>query len=280
MMNSIQAKLLEILQWYHTFCDDNNLRYIAVGGTFLGAVRHGGFIPWDDDIDVGMPRKDYEEFLKLMRNEQGRFRLETPYSSDPDYCYSVSKLFDSSTTAVEVSKYNCRRGLFVDIFPLDGIGNSQEEIDINFSQINKLNMLRASRMSEVNKARKWYKNLAIVVNKLIPEAVINTKKLIIKLDELCKEHDFDSYSYGGMLLTQYGKRYIMERSLFDELETYKFENTCIYGVKDYEKYLSQLYGDWRKLPPENKRESGHVFSYVNLNESYLEKESRNEEQHT
>ncbi|MDE6558154.1 MAG: LicD family protein, partial [Clostridia bacterium] len=87
-MSELQQRLLDMLKWFHAFCVEHNLRYYALGGTLLGAVRHKGFIPWDDDIDVGMPRKDYNRFIKLMKNADGQsvFRLETPLENK-DFVY-------------------------------------------------------------------------------------------------------------------------------------------------------------------------------------------------
>ena len=79
-MNEMQSKLLDMMKWFHGYCEENGLRYYALGGTALGAVRHGGFIPWDDDLDVGMPRADYDRMISLCENGTGntRYRIEAP----------------------------------------------------------------------------------------------------------------------------------------------------------------------------------------------------------
>ena len=104
-LNGIQLKLLEMFKWYHEFCVDNNLKYYALGGTMLGAIRHKGFIPWDDDIDVGMPRDDYNKFIELTCNKKfGKYIVESIYDNNPDYYYGYSKLYDTSTTLIEKTR--------------------------------------------------------------------------------------------------------------------------------------------------------------------------------
>ena len=90
----IQKKLIVMLAWFDTFCRENKLKYYAVGGTLLGAVRHHGFIPWDDDVDLAMPRKDYERLSRLMgTNEHNHYILETAYSDDRSFCFPYMKLY-------------------------------------------------------------------------------------------------------------------------------------------------------------------------------------------
>ena len=271
MTTDLQEHLLEILKWYHNFCEKHKLKYYAIGGTFLGAVRHKGFIPWDDDIDVAMPRPDYERFILLMsQKEETRFRLETPESSNEDYLYTVSKLYDTSTTVVERVKTRCRRGVFLDIFPIDGIGKTPQEVSKNYKKIYYKNLFFASRTSIIRASRVWWKNLSIIFSHLIPSYIINDKKFLIALDKECSKISFSDSKFVGVLLTQYGTKYIMEKSIFEDIEQYSFEGQLINGVKDYEKFLTLIYGkDWRCLPPENKRLSGHDFDYVNLKQSYL-----------
>ena len=124
-MTETQRKLLTALQWFHHFCSEHNLRYYAVGGTCLGAVRHKGFIPWDDDIDVGMPRKDYKKFLELTSAIQDNELYKVEYlPSKHGFTYPYCKLYDIGTTLIENSRYKIKRGIYIDVFPLDGIGLS------------------------------------------------------------------------------------------------------------------------------------------------------------
>lgn len=117
-LSALQSRLLLILKWYHEFCTQNNLRYYLLGGTMLGAARHSGFIPWDDDIDVGMPRRDYEQFLKLTQNKRfGNFTIEDMHTKNKDYCYGYAKIYDVNSTLVENTRYKIKRGIYIDLFP-------------------------------------------------------------------------------------------------------------------------------------------------------------------
>lgn len=267
----MKQKYLEMLNYLDGICSDNNLRYYAIGGTFLGAVRHEGFIPWDNDIDVAMPRADYNQFIQIVRNDNNpRYTIETPDSDCQEYLYSVSKLYDKTTTLVENLKIKIKRGIYIDVFPMDGIADKQENINSNYRRIDFYNKIFATRTCSVRAQRSWWKNLTIILANVIPEKIFSTKKLLIKLDHMCAEKDFDNSQYVGVLLTQYGTKYIMPRRLFDQSERYKFEDTTIVGVKDYDTYLKMLFGDWHKLPPEDKRVEGHDYILLNLNKSYLE----------
>jgi lipopolysaccharide cholinephosphotransferase len=138
-VKSVQRKLKEMFLVFHNFCVDNQLTYIALGGTMLGAARHQGFIPWDDDIDVGMPRKDYEKLTILLTNKKiGSCILETSDSPDRNYCFAYAKLYDTTSTLIENTKQQLIRGVYIDIFPLDGLGNSVEEAKRNYKTIDNL----------------------------------------------------------------------------------------------------------------------------------------------
>ena len=115
--NKLKPMLVEMMGWFHNFCVNHNLRYYAAGGTMLGAIRHKGFIPWDDDIDIVMPRTDYEKLEQLMKNQVcKRYLLETPNTDAKDFFYTFSKLYDTETTLIENTKYKIKRGIYLDIF--------------------------------------------------------------------------------------------------------------------------------------------------------------------
>ena len=265
-----REKLLNGLRYLNSICEDYSLRYYAIGGTFLGAVRHNGFIPWDNDIDVCMPRNDYYRFEKIVNEQKGIYFVETPQSVNTDYCYSVAKMYDTTTTVVENIKYKTKRGVYIDIFPLDGIGNTLSEVKTNYGKIDFMNMIFTSRTSVVRPGRERWKNYIIRFASILPSHLINEKKLVKKLDNMCARLDYENNAYVGVLLTQYRKKYIMEKRLFEDIDHYRFEDIEVVGVKDYETYLTNLYGNWRALPPADKQVVGHDFSYVDLNHSYLE----------
>lgn len=264
----LKQKLTEMLAWFHDYCVEHRLRYYVLGGTMLGAVRHKGFIPWDDDIDVGMPRSDYEKFAQLMGSEnKGKYRLETPYSMAKDFTYTFSKIYDTTTTLVENTKFETKRGIYLDLFPLDGLADTLEESQKRFNKIDfKFNFLLA-RVTSFRKGRSLMKNIAVILFPIIP---FNNKKLQIEIDEMCKERDFDNCKYGGNLLGAWRFKEVMESSIMGNPTLYQFENIYVCGAEHYNEYLTHLYGDWKKLPPKEKQVTHHEYKECDLRKSYLE----------
>ena len=265
----LKETLIAMMQWFHQFCVDNDIRYYVVDGTMLGAARHQGFIPWDDDIDVGVPRRDYEKLASILNEKtEGRYVLETPDSPAKEFIYTYSKLYDTTTTLVEHARKDIRRGVFIDIFPLDGIGNSVDESKNNYKRIDFLFKFYMARVVAVRSGRSFYKNAAVMAEQLIPECIINNQKLRRELVAECKKHDFDECLYGGNLLSTWRFREVMERKIMGTPTLYQFENIEVFGVEDYDGYLTSLYGDWRKLPPAEKQVTHHDFVECDLHRSY------------
>lgn len=269
-LTPLQTKLLESLKWFDAFCKEHDLRYYAIGGTILGAMRHQGFIPWDDDIDLGMPRSDYEKLKEYAKTEKGRFRFETYDSEADDYCYPINKLYDSSTTLVEHKRTNIIRGVFIDIFPLDGIGDTLEEGYKNYPSIKKMYSFYLTMIAGVRKGRSFMKNAAVVACRLIPGFVVNQRAVRIKLNAKCAIYDFDKSKFGGNLLGAYWQREIIDLSLLGTPNYYPFEDMMIAGPEKADEYLTHVYRDWRKLPPKEKQVSHHDFVKLDLEKGYLD----------
>lgn len=264
----LKTMLTDMMLWFHNFCVENNLRYYAIGGTMLGAARHEGFIPWDDDIDVGMPRSDYNKLAELLNcKTDGRYVLETPETTANDYYYPFTKLYDTKTTLVENTKYKIKRGIYLDIFPFDGFGQTEEDCVKNYKKINKLNKLLLLKVAGIRKGRKLYKNLGVILFRVIP---INPKKILKNLVVQCAKYDYDSCKYVGNSVGAWGLKEIMPAVIIGSPKLYKFENIEIYGVEDADAYLTHVYGNWRELPPVEKRVTHHDYIKCDLDKSYLE----------
>ena len=270
-MNDLQLKMLDMMSWYHKLCEENNLRYYVVGGTALGAIRHKGFIPWDDDIDVGMPRADYEKFRELSSklSAGSRYAIEFP-SNKKDFVYPYGKVYDTATTLIEHTRYKTKRGIFIDVFPLDGLGDDKEEALRSFEAIDAKYNLLATEVCALRKERGWYKNLAIIIARCIPPFILNSRKLIRQIEELSKKRDFDSCEYVANAVGNWHKKEIMRREWLGTPTLYEFESIKVYGPENYHEYLTQLYGDYMKLPPKEKQVSHHDYLYFNVEKSYLE----------
>lgn len=269
MLSLVQKKLLEMLGWFHGYCHENGLTYYIVGGSMLGAVRHGGFIPWDDDIDVVLPRPDYNRLLSMFTERVDHYLLESPYTGNADYYYTYAKLYDTETTLTEKTRRNCRRGLYIDIFPLDGVGRDKLEMEANFAKIDKLNMFLMTRTCAITRDRIFYKNAAIVLSRLIPSFIVNDRDLVVKVDKLAASFGYDDSLYVANLMGSYRKKEVLKKSIFGKPTKYKFENIVVDGVEYYDEFLTNIYGDWKKIPPKEKQKTGHEYIEIDLYKSWL-----------
>lgn len=269
-MNAMQEKLLEMLDWFHSFCVSNNIRYYIIGGTLLGAMRHGGFIPWDDDVDVAVPMGDYERLCALLAERRGHYIIETAFGGRDDYVCNYAKLYDTDTTLVEHAKRECRRGVYLDIFPLGGIGDTQEEAQRNYRGYLWLSRFLSTRTSAVRKERAWYKNAAIVLASLIPGFMARENRTAQRLERMAEKMSRGDAKYVITFASAYELREIMPREVYGTPAEYTFEGRRFFGPAEPEEYLRRLYGDWRQLPPPEERTSGHDIAELRLDRSYLQ----------
>lgn len=272
-LRQMQIMLTDMLESYHEFCVENSLVYYVVDGTALGAARHRGFIPWDDDIDVGMPRPDYEKFIKLYSkiNRNKRYILETPYSDKSATAFPYSKLYDTNTTMIERTSPPIVRGIFIDIFPLDGVGNNMNSLQY-VSKIEKNMILRDRLITSIGSNTSFIKRILSKNKQKFMRIFYPPQKVTKKINRLAQKNDYEKSAYIGNLIARKAKKGIMDKSIFGKPKEYKFENISIYGPADIDTYLKKLYGNWRQLPPKEKQITHHNY-YLDLSTPYHESAS-------
>lgn len=270
LSNPVHNILLDMLEFFHTTCVELNLNYYAVGGTMLGAKRHNGFIPWDDDIDIAMPRKDYEILIREFNSRFGKskYALEYPSEQNPEYTYLYAKLYDTDTTLVEQARKPIKRGVYLDIFPLDGIGDNLEEAKLNYSPILKRIRWHYWFVCSYTKYKVFSKKVLVFLARIINVLFVSERKLNNRINSMCKQRDFYKSEYVGNLLGAWAYKEIVRREYLGKPTEYDFCGITIYGVEKPHEYLSSIYGDYMKLPPEEKRVSHHDYINIDLNKSY------------
>ncbi len=268
-MTESQSKLLNMLDFFHKLCVKENLRYYVVGGTALGTMRHGGFIPWDDDIDVGMPRPDYERLCQLAKtNLSSTYVFEFPGEAK-DFTYTYAKMYDTSTTLVENKRHDIKRGLYIDVFPIDGMGDTYEAGLNHYKAIDKYKNLIGMKTYGIRKGRKLYKNLSVVLMRLVPEFVLSTRKLMDKFDSLCRAEAYDNSVYVANCSGAWGSKEVIEKRWLGTPIVRDFSSIKVMCPEYADEYLTALYGDWRTPPPIEKQKSHHDYVYIDLSKSYL-----------
>lgn len=262
-MNEIQNKLLEIAIAFVKVCEKLGLSYFAIGGTCLGAIRHQGFIPWDDDIDFCMPRKDYEIFEKEAHKYLPPKYFVQTYKTDKNYIYPFMKIRDSETTAIEdeIKKLKINHGVWIDIFPMDGL---PDDFDVK-KKIETFDRQFVRRRFFIGGYQKSFLDF---VEKLVSIILFPTKRSAIKKSEkLAKKYSInDTVYFWWNWSSRFEHNFKVE--WFLDYETVPFESMKIRVPKKYNDYLTEHYGDWKMLPPMEKRVSGHTFSLVDLTKSY------------
>ena len=249
---------VQILSYIDAFCQQNNLKYSLYAGTLLGAVRHKGFIPWDDDIDIFMPREDYERLVKMFDNYSSDYKLHTLELSSTYYC-AFAKVEDSRTVICEHTTAP-NTGIYVDIFPFDYVGDNIEKATAFINKIMFWRKLYLAKLIIPTKRNSLYKRIIIYVLKilLLPFS-LRTLALIIsgKAKSISLKTKYSADVAGG-----YGLKEILPSNIFDNLVSLTFEGKSFKCIANYDIYLSSVFGDYMKLPPIEQRVSPHIVDSI------------------
>ena len=266
------AIIVDILKAFIKICKQNGLRYYCAGGTAIGAVRHSGMIPWDDDIDVFMPRPDYDKFFEICgRMDMECYETVTPHHNDK-YPLYFSKLVSKSTTLQEEADIPFVTGLYIDIFPLDGASDDMSEA----LKLKKKFIKLAHRLTAISTRNTFSEYISLLFDRnewgrfLIKLWGFVDRKgcrrhLLKSMDAICSTYNYDESSnvitYSGV----YGKREIYPKSWIEKPSQFQFEGLTVDLPGEYDTYLRNFFGDYMKLPPVEQRTTIHSRTYFNLN---------------
>ena len=254
----------EMLKVFVDICNKYSIRYFVQGGTLLGTVRHSGFIPWDDDVDVSLHREDYEKFLEVAEKELPDYYFLQTKDTDPEYPNNFAKIRDSRTTFLETSakNLNINHGAYIDIFPLDnypcGIKAKLYEIK------KKLLTWRINKAFYIPHMSLVSKIATIITMILFP----SLKGAVTKREKLYKSVPFSDtvVNNSGAWLS----KEIIPRKWVDGIIEMEFEGIKVNVSDKYDEWLTYVYGDYMSLPPENERVGHHYVDIFDMNKPYTE----------
>lgn len=249
---------MDILDAVDTFCTNNNIKYSIACGTMLGAIRHGGYIPWDDDIDIYMLRHDYQHFLKIFpKNYQGIYSLAC-IERTPNWHLTFAKVYDNRTLIKEPKMNTPEIGVNIDIFVIDNIPDDEEEW-LAFNK-KRRRLYRNIQLSSLKNSPSFplLKNILICILRL-RYVFANREKNVMRLSNFIQKYNsipckrvFETSS--GMMCKR-----PFERTLFDDITYIPFEDRKYKGFRDYNSYLTAVYGpNYMTPPPPDKRASNHI----------------------
>ena len=268
----IRERLVSMLDVLMDYCRRHGLICYLVGGTMLGAVRHKGFIPWDDDIDVGMPRNDYERLRELVKTEPIGAHYAFASGDDGTYSNPYGQLMDTDTVLKRAStEYLLDRmvtgHLYIDVFPVDGFPDSEEETKQFIDRVTFLRKAIKYSRSRFGRGTTGFRRV-IKFFPVLATRLIGNRRLVRWMVKESSKYRYETASYIGIVanaLYGVGERYRKDEAF--PLIDVPFEGKMYPGVACYDAYLTGIYGDYRKLPPEEQRISHHIQVYVKQSDS-------------
>lgn len=258
--------LIQTFKSFQDFCQLNHLTYFAAGGTALGAIRHKGLIPWDDDIDVYMPRKDYNRLLELKESLVGsNYEIIDP--RDEGYYCLMAKYSYRNSTLWEYKDIPFSMGVYVDVFALDFFDGTREDALKQRKHFDKHGAL--FRIGTIQRSWKSI-GLQLVQGQFSKGLWQLFQKCVIRPLRPFFRHTILSYpkvSSGEWIVAYSGasaQKDVYRAIWFEETKTFPFEDTTIEVPSGYEEYLRHMYGNYMQLPPEEKRVSHHPHYFLDL----------------
>ncbi len=262
-IRALQMRILDILLAFDKMCAEHGLRYCICYGSMIGAVRHKGFIPWDDDLDVAMPRPDYDKFIAHASEW-----LPKPFEfvcaeNDPDYPLPFGKIQDASTTLIERPHLYYLGGCYIDVFPYDAFADNKL---VRWWQCTRYSFYRKClylvHRDPYRHGRGPSSWIPLLVRKMY-----TMQGLQKRIRKILTKNDYDKAKYASSYTAGYNKA--LPKEISDNFGPYEFEGHIVQGMVKYDPYLKTMYGDYMQIPPEEKRVQ-HNFYHLDLYHPYRE----------
>lgn len=282
--------ILKVMDFFIDICQKHNLRYYIAYGSAIGAVRHKGLIPWDDDIDIFMPRPDYEKLVEICTEiNMGDYRLITPFNTKK-YYLPFAKMTDTRSLLLEETFYRCIIGPYIDIFVLDGCGNDIKEARRLAAQYDRLRgkVYAATHYHNISELWNHFKDMHLryLLNYFyfLPCKEKRAKKLYKRMLDICKSHDyenskyticyFDTYSHldksgikeedGAVIKVNREYNIVYSKHLFEGYEEVPYEGRTVRLPSGNHELLKSQFGDYMQLPPKEDQRSNHVIAFLDM----------------
>lgn len=262
-LDEIKQIEFDLLKHFDTFCRENDIRYVLSNGTLLGAVKYKGFIPWDDDVDVLVPREDYDRLIATFQDGDGICLMSA--EREPRYIYPFAKFCDTTTVKDETSLDNgVTLGLNIDVFPLDtwddDLENAKREARKIKKTISRLSLSKLRRPNAPSAIKRMAQAVLMVGCKLV-----GSQKFMRDLVAMSNRNDQAGSRYlGCKIWCIYGEREIIPAEVFADSVEVMFEGQAFPAPIGYDTYLRSLYGDYEQDPPADKQKTHHSFEAYRL----------------
>lgn len=250
-LKKIQLQILDVVS---AFCEEYHINYWLDCGTLLGAIRHKGYIPWDDDIDIGMLRPDYDRFMKLFNEKNKKYQFKS-IENDRSFCYAYGKVLDMDTVLYEPDKNGVKLAINIDVFVYDNVPDDDRALRRMFRKRNLYNF--CDYFHRINKPHgNWMKKLGIfmIQTALLP---FPNNYFCVKKNKNAKKYlNRNTKRVGNVSAGDYA---YWDKDILQEFTYAEFENKKYRIPVEYDKYLREFYGNYMELPPEEKRVTHHKF---------------------
>ncbi|MBM6602587.1 LicD family protein [Pediococcus acidilactici] len=252
-LNQVQSAELKLAKKFHRLCKEMDINYVMLGGAMLGAIRHKGFIPWDDDLDFGLLREDYEKLFDFLNTEKGSLRVAS-YKNGNTHDYPF-KIIDPSIKLINKNhKVQEEEYAWIDIFPIDGMPNN-----FLMRQVHKANLLKDRALLKLsqlstgvalsNPNRNLIEKIIIKLGTALKiDRLLSEDKMMDRLDINLKKFHTKNSDFLVNFMGAYKFKEMFKREIYLSEKKYCFEDTFFYGIEKYDLYLNQLYGNYKKLP--------------------------------